>query len=574
MATVEHCPRPVEEDVAGPVRGRGASAARVPVPGACRARVRDLWLGSPRSSRGRGRGPAGVRLRVARALLRGAEPRDPGAWLATIARNESWARARRQQSVRCVPELRDVAQEDPSTVVVRRSELARIWQAIEGLPASQREALLLREVRGLGYDELAADLQVSHPSVRSLLNRARRTLGAQLEKGAAALTGAPWLTVLARFFDDASSPALSSASRSAAVGLGVLAIAGGAVVAPSLDEHAQRRPAAHGSTPRGDLLDASAWPCRARAGASDGRGEEQARASRTGVRATITAPGAARGSTIRAAATLRRAAMGLEPAAAPIRAAGQARLRTETADASGTDDGAGEESRIQGDEVARTTPGGGTRPAARRKARASARPRVATRARPAIRACCPPRRMTATRPAPRAGRPPMATTGAAAARAARRARTGRVAPGTGGAALERPKGDFFGRAALLVFDRAIGGGRANAKERRTRDETSDAGRAGGAAGGRAARTGTRSRSLGDRRLKAAATRHVLLAGAHGLGLTIRGGLARTRVGERVSVQGARLHDGTIRMSRLQVVAHVRTRRCAAPCSASSPAGRC
>ena len=53
---------------------------------------------------------------------------------------------------------------------------------------------------------------------------------------------------------------------------------------------------------------------------------------------------------------------------------------------------------------------------------------------------------------------------------------------------------------------------------------------------------------------------LLLAGAHGAGLTIRGGLARTTVGERVSVRGARLHDGTVRMSSVQVLARVRTAR--------------
>jgi RNA polymerase sigma factor (sigma-70 family) len=179
------------------------------------------------------------------ALLRGTEPRDPVAWLATIARNESWARARRQPSVPLEPALRDVTQRDPSSLVVERMELARVWSAIEALPASQRDALLLREVRGLGYDELAADLQLSHPSVRSLINRARRTLRNQVERGAAALAPAPWLNFFTRVFGDASTPALSSASRTAAVGLGVIAITGGAVVAPSLTSTVHKRPVAH-----------------------------------------------------------------------------------------------------------------------------------------------------------------------------------------------------------------------------------------------------------------------------------------------------------------------------------------
>lgn len=51
---------------------------------------------------------------------------------------------------------------------------------------------------------------------------------------------------------------------------------------------------------------------------------------------------------------------------------------------------------------------------------------------------------------------------------------------------------------------------------------------------------------------------LLLAGAHGVGLTVRGGLARAAVGERVRLLATRLHDGTVRLSRLQVLGRVRT----------------
>ncbi len=180
-----------------------------------------------------------------RALRGGTVPRDAAAWLATIARHESWARARRSP-VAALPEgLEDRAQEDPATAVVRRAELAETWKTIAGLPSSQREALLLREVRGLGYDELAEDLGLSRASVRSLLSRARTNLRMQLERGAAVFTGAQWLNVLARLFDSASSPALPSATRAAAVGLGALAIAGGAVVGSEPTHHAPAGAAVH-----------------------------------------------------------------------------------------------------------------------------------------------------------------------------------------------------------------------------------------------------------------------------------------------------------------------------------------
>ena len=50
----------------------------------------------------------------------------------------------------------------------------------------------------------------------------------------------------------------------------------------------------------------------------------------------------------------------------------------------------------------------------------------------------------------------------------------------------------------------------------------------------------------------------LVAGAHGVGFTIRGGLARTAVGDRVVFRGVRLHDGTTRMARLQALSRVRS----------------
>jgi RNA polymerase sigma factor (sigma-70 family) len=178
-----------------------------------------------------------------RALGGGTVPRDAAAWLATIARHESWARARRSPASALPESLEDRAQDDPATTVLRQAELAEAWEAIAGLPTAQREALLLREVRGLGYDELAEDLRVSRASVRSLLNRARTTLRMQLERGATVVTGAQWVNVLARLFD--SSPAIPSVTRAAAVGLGALAIAGGAVTASTPTHHVGARPTVH-----------------------------------------------------------------------------------------------------------------------------------------------------------------------------------------------------------------------------------------------------------------------------------------------------------------------------------------
>jgi hypothetical protein len=50
---------------------------------------------------------------------------------------------------------------------------------------------------------------------------------------------------------------------------------------------------------------------------------------------------------------------------------------------------------------------------------------------------------------------------------------------------------------------------------------------------------------------------MLVAGAHGAGVTVRGRLARAHVGDRIAVTGVRLHDGTLHASRLRVLSHAR-----------------
>lgn len=58
--------------------------------------------------------------------------------------------------------------------------------------------------------------------------------------------------------------------------------------------------------------------------------------------------------------------------------------------------------------------------------------------------------------------------------------------------------------------------------------------------------------------KRAHTRTVVLAaGRRGLAVTVRVATGRVRLGDRVSVVGTRLRDGTIRASRLRVVSHVK-----------------
>jgi len=185
-------------------------------------------------------------LSAYRARLKGSDPRDPAAWVATIARNECWHRSR--TAALPAPETPvelPGPSADPPDEVIQRAELTAVWDAISDLPDSQREALLLREIRGLSYDQVAESLEMSRPSVRSLLSRARQRLNAQVRRGLASLGGMPGLEPLMRLLaTGGSDSAVSTAAKAAAVGLGATAILGGAVAVPRLISDPPRPPEA------------------------------------------------------------------------------------------------------------------------------------------------------------------------------------------------------------------------------------------------------------------------------------------------------------------------------------------
>jgi RNA polymerase sigma-70 factor, ECF subfamily len=78
------------------------------------------------------------------------------------------------------PELADV-RPDPERVAHGGELSAALERALETLPPDQREILLLREMQGLEYDELARTLSCAVGTVKSRLSRARAALRAALE---------------------------------------------------------------------------------------------------------------------------------------------------------------------------------------------------------------------------------------------------------------------------------------------------------------------------------------------------------------------------------------------------------
>ena len=68
----------------------------------------------------------------------------------------------------------------PDRLLASKETASRIWKALGRLPFDQRTALILREIHGLRYEEIAFSLDVAVGTVKSRLTRARQALRADL----------------------------------------------------------------------------------------------------------------------------------------------------------------------------------------------------------------------------------------------------------------------------------------------------------------------------------------------------------------------------------------------------------
>ena len=69
---------------------------------------------------------------------------------------------------------------DLETALTQRERAERVRAAIEGLGAEQRSVILLREIEGLSYEEIATVLEIPVGTVRSRLYNARAALTERL----------------------------------------------------------------------------------------------------------------------------------------------------------------------------------------------------------------------------------------------------------------------------------------------------------------------------------------------------------------------------------------------------------
>jgi RNA polymerase sigma factor (sigma-70 family) len=99
------------------------------------------------------------------------------AWLYRVAHNRCVDELRRPAPP--APEMLELVRapsHDPIAEAEQRESLRRLIEDVRRLPDQQRSALLMRELSGMSYFELAGALGVSVPAVKSLLVRARVSL--------------------------------------------------------------------------------------------------------------------------------------------------------------------------------------------------------------------------------------------------------------------------------------------------------------------------------------------------------------------------------------------------------------
>lgn len=113
-------------------------------------------------------------------------------WIYRIVINQArnrqrwWRRRYRSSQVSLEEHLRQFGDVEskgdvlPDRLLASKETSALIWRALDRLPFDQRTALILREVDGLHYDEIAFSLGVAVGTVKSRLTRARQALRAEL----------------------------------------------------------------------------------------------------------------------------------------------------------------------------------------------------------------------------------------------------------------------------------------------------------------------------------------------------------------------------------------------------------
>ena len=133
-----------------------------------------------------------VFLRVFRTIQRFRGQSSLRTWIYRIAVNQArnkhrfWRRRHRadqislDQHIATHGEFLSGRNSTPDRVLAQKELATQLEQALDSLPFDQRTAIVLREVDGLSYEEIAFSLGVAVGTVKSRLTRARQTLRQEL----------------------------------------------------------------------------------------------------------------------------------------------------------------------------------------------------------------------------------------------------------------------------------------------------------------------------------------------------------------------------------------------------------
>ena len=113
-------------------------------------------------------------------FFRGFNGSDARAWLLQIVRNAcySWLEKNRPMdlSTEFDEQLYPQSGATPESLAIAGDDKERLTRALEGLPPRFREVLVLRELEGCSYKEIASITSMPIGSVMSALSRARQRL--------------------------------------------------------------------------------------------------------------------------------------------------------------------------------------------------------------------------------------------------------------------------------------------------------------------------------------------------------------------------------------------------------------
>ena len=137
-------------------------------------------------------------LRAFQAIEKFRGDADLKTWLYRIAINQArnrwrwWRRRRRDATVSLdatvgereqtiAMHLEDASASDPEEETLARERQSQLREALQELRSAYREAVVLRDIEGLTYEEIAATLQINIGTVKSRLARGRLELRRKLE---------------------------------------------------------------------------------------------------------------------------------------------------------------------------------------------------------------------------------------------------------------------------------------------------------------------------------------------------------------------------------------------------------